>query len=148
MPRFPLPSLIAGLLAVMLVSGAAAQKAPRFKLIIPPDEALAIMIKTTLIAFNNANLTGNYSVLRDLAAPSFSEANNQARLAEMATFAHGLGLEVHAGHGLTYDTVAPVAALPELMELNIGHFLIGEAIFIGLDAAIREMRRRMDEARR
>jgi pyridoxine 5-phosphate synthase len=70
-----------------------------------------------------------------------------ARLTDMAAFAHDLGLEVHAGHGLTYDTVAPVAALPEVVELNIGHFLIGEAIFRGLDPAIREMRRIMDEAR-
>jgi pyridoxine 5-phosphate synthase len=70
-----------------------------------------------------------------------------ARLTEMARFAHGLGLEVHAGHGLTYDTVGPVAALPELRELNIGHFLIGEAIFRGLRAAIEEMRRIMDDAR-
>ena len=70
-----------------------------------------------------------------------------ARLRDMATFAHGLGLEVHAGHGLTYDTVGPVAALPELRELNIGHFLIGEAIFRGLGPAITEMRRIMDDAR-
>ncbi|EAQ03850.1 pyridoxal phosphate biosynthetic protein [Pseudooceanicola batsensis HTCC2597] len=70
-----------------------------------------------------------------------------ARLTEMATFAHSLGLEVHAGHGLTYDTVQPVAALPEVRELNIGHFLVGEAIFRGLDPAIREMRRLMDDAR-
>ncbi|MCA8879000.1 MAG: pyridoxine 5'-phosphate synthase [Rhodobacteraceae bacterium] len=69
------------------------------------------------------------------------------RLTEMASFAHGLGLEVHAGHGLTYDTVAPVAALPEVRELNIGHFLVGEAIFVGLDPSIREMRRLMDAAR-
>lgn len=69
------------------------------------------------------------------------------RLAEMATFAQGLGLEVHAGHGLTYDTVGPIAAMPEVMELNIGHFLVGEAIFRGLSAAIAEMRRLMDEAR-
>ena len=70
-----------------------------------------------------------------------------ARLAEMADFADGLGLEVHAGHGLTYDTVAPIAALPQVMELNIGHFLIGEAIFRGLTPAIAEMRRLMDAAR-
>jgi len=70
-----------------------------------------------------------------------------ARLREMSSFAHGLGLEVHAGHGLTYDTVKPVAAFPEVMELNIGHFLIGEAIFLGLSPAIAEMRRLMDEAR-
>lgn len=69
------------------------------------------------------------------------------RLREMAGFAHGLGLEVHAGHGLTYDTVGPVAAFPEIMELNIGHFLIGEAIFRGLEGSIHEMRRLMDEAR-
>jgi pyridoxine 5-phosphate synthase len=70
-----------------------------------------------------------------------------ARLRDMATFAHSLGLEVHAGHGLTYDTVQPVAAFSELRELNIGHFLIGEAIFLGLKPAIAEMRRLMDEAR-
>ncbi len=70
-----------------------------------------------------------------------------ARLREMSAFAHSLGLEVHAGHGLTYDTVQPVAAFPEVMELNIGHFLIGEAIFRGLTPAIQEMRRLMDEAR-
>ena len=68
-------------------------------------------------------------------------------LGKMSGFASSLGLEVHAGHGLTYDTVKPVAAFPEVMELNIGHFLIGEAIFLGLEPAIREMRRLMDEAR-
>ena len=69
------------------------------------------------------------------------------RLREMAAFGHALGLEVHAGHGLTYDTVGPVAALPEVRELNIGHFLIGEAIFRGLKPAIEEMRTLMDAAR-
>ncbi|NVO24510.1 pyridoxine 5'-phosphate synthase [Donghicola sp. C2-DW-16] len=68
-------------------------------------------------------------------------------ITEMAAFAHDLGLEVHAGHGLTYDTVQPIAALPQMMELNIGHFLIGEAIFRGLVPSIQEMRRLMDEAR-
>ena len=70
-----------------------------------------------------------------------------AALTEMAAFAHSLGLEVHAGHGLTYESVSPIAALPEVKELNIGHFLIGEAIFRGLTPAIHEMRRLMDEAR-
>ena len=70
-----------------------------------------------------------------------------AKLREMAALAHSLGLEVHAGHGLTYDTVSPVAALPQMRELNIGHFLVGEAIFLGLKPAIAEMRRIMDEAR-
>ncbi len=64
-----------------------------------------------------------------------------------AAAAGRLGLEVHAGHGLTYDNVKPIAAIPEMRELNIGHFLVGEAIFVGLDASIREMRRLMDEAR-
>jgi len=68
-------------------------------------------------------------------------------LREMSAYAHSLGLEVHAGHGLTYDTVQPVAAFPEIRELNIGHFLIGEAIFRGLGGAIAEMRRMMDAAR-
>jgi pyridoxine 5-phosphate synthase len=57
------------------------------------------------------------------------------------------GLEIHAGHGLGFDTVGPVAAIMEIQELNIGHFLVGEAIFSGLDAAIRRMRALMDEAR-
>ncbi len=70
-----------------------------------------------------------------------------AKLREMASFAHSLGLEVHAGHGLTYETVSPVAAFPEVRELNIGHFLVGEAIFSGLDSAIRRMRDLMDRAR-
>ena len=69
------------------------------------------------------------------------------RLRDMATFGHSLGLEVHAGHGLTFDNVPPIAALPEVRELNIGHFLIGEAIFLGLGPAIEEMRRLMDAAR-
>jgi pyridoxine 5-phosphate synthase len=70
-----------------------------------------------------------------------------ARLGAMSSHAHALGLEVHAGHGLTYETVAPIAAFPELRELNIGHFLIGEAIFRGLAESIGEMRRLMDAAR-
>ena len=70
-----------------------------------------------------------------------------AKLREMATFGHSLGLEMHVGHGLTYDTVSPVAAFPEVVELNIGHFLIGEAIFLGFSPAMVEMRRLMDAAR-
>lgn len=70
-----------------------------------------------------------------------------AKLTDMASYAHSLGLEVHAGHGLTYGCVGPIAALPEVKELNIGHFLIGEAIFRGLPDAMAEMRRLMDAAR-
>ena len=68
-------------------------------------------------------------------------------LVEGAADAAGRSLEVHAGHGLDYATVVPVAAIPEIAELNIGHFLIGEAIFIGLGPAIARMRELMDEAR-
>ncbi len=70
-----------------------------------------------------------------------------ARLQRAAGLCARLGLECHAGHGLSYGDVGPVAAIPEVRELNIGHFLIGEAIFVGLDPAIREMRRVMDAAR-
>ena len=70
-----------------------------------------------------------------------------ARLKDMASLAHDLGLEVHAGHGLTFETVTPIAELPEVVELNIGHFLIGESIFTGLKEAILRMRELMDKAR-
>ena len=70
-----------------------------------------------------------------------------AKLRAGATHAAGLGLEVHAGHGLTYNTVKAVAAIPEVVELNIGHFLIGEGIFLGLDRAVAQMRAIMADAR-
>jgi pyridoxine 5-phosphate synthase len=69
------------------------------------------------------------------------------RLVRAAAHAEAIGLECHAGHGLSYDTVLPVAAIATIVELNIGHFLIGEAIFGGLDSAIRRMRSLMDQAR-
>jgi pyridoxine 5-phosphate synthase len=90
--------------------------------------------------------TGHYSELH--AEGRFDEAEAElAALREGAALAYSLGLEVHAGHGLTFDNVAPISAIPQIMELNIGHFLIGEAVFMGLGAAIEEMRRRMDAAR-
>ena len=69
------------------------------------------------------------------------------RIREAAEYGASIGLEVHAGHGLTFDNVKPIAAIPQIRELNIGHFLIGEAIFIGLTASIQRMRQLMDEAR-
>jgi pyridoxine 5-phosphate synthase len=69
------------------------------------------------------------------------------RIAMAAAYAREQGIECHAGHGLDYETARRVAALPEVVELNIGHFLIGEAFFVGLPAAIRDMRRAMDEGR-
>ena len=64
-----------------------------------------------------------------------------------AAYGESIGLEIHAGHGLTYDNVKAIAAIPQIKELNIGHFLMGEAMFIGLEASIRAMRKLMDEAR-
>ena len=69
------------------------------------------------------------------------------RIAEMAALAAKNGIEPHAGHGLTYENVQPIAAIPQLAELNIGHYLIGEAIFCGLEASITRMRELMDNAR-
>ncbi len=90
--------------------------------------------------------TGHYSELHAEGRPDEAEAE-LAALRRAATLAHSLGLEVHAGHGLTFENVTEIAAIPELRELNIGHFLIGEALFMGLGPAIEEMRRRMDAAR-
>ncbi|MGA7676725.1 MAG: pyridoxine 5'-phosphate synthase [Rhizomicrobium sp.] len=89
----------------------------------------------------------------ELHTGAYSEAQGaeQARLLEKvreaARYGASIGLEIHAGHGLTYENVEPVAAIPEIRELNIGHYLIGEAIFIGLEASVRRMRALMDEAR-
>jgi len=69
------------------------------------------------------------------------------KLADMAALAAKNGIEPHAGHGLTYDNVQPVAAIPQIAELNIGHYLIGEAVFVGLEASVRRMRDLMDAAR-
>ena len=74
-------------------------------------------------------------------------ATELKRIGDCAALAIKNGIEPHAGHGLTFDNVVPVAAIPQIAELNIGHFLIGEAIFTGLDASVRRMRELMDEAR-
>ncbi len=89
--------------------------------------------------------TGQYcDALREGSADADQYLGALARAAEHAA---RLGLEVHAGHGIDYDSVGPVARIPELVELNIGHFLIGEAIFVGMPAAIGRMRALMDQAR-
>jgi pyridoxine 5-phosphate synthase len=69
------------------------------------------------------------------------------RITDMAALAAKNGIEPHAGHGLTFENVQPIAAIPQIAELNIGHYLIGEAVFVGLENAIRRMRELMDEAR-
>ena len=76
-----------------------------------------------------------------------ARAHELQRIANMAALAVKNGIEPHAGHGLTYENVAPIAAIPQIAELNIGHFLIGEAIFLGLDESVAQMRRLMDAAR-
>ena len=80
-------------------------------------------------------------------AASADRERQLARVIEAAAHAEAIGLECHAGHGLTFDTVGPIAAIPSIAELNIGHFLIGEAIFGGLESAIKRMRALMDQAR-
>jgi pyridoxine 5-phosphate synthase len=89
--------------------------------------------------------TGTYCEAR-LVGPERFEAERK-RLELAAREGAALGLEIHAGHGLDYETVGPVARLPEVRELNIGHYLIGEAIFVGLEQSVRTMRRLMDTAR-
>ena len=74
-------------------------------------------------------------------------ARELKRLTDMAALAAKNGIEPHAGHGLTYDNVQPIAAIPQLAELNIGHYLIGEAVFTGLEPAVKRMRELMDDAR-
>jgi pyridoxine 5-phosphate synthase len=86
--------------------------------------------------------TGRYAELEDAAC-----AEELRRLSDAAALAARNAIEVHAGHGLTYANVAPIAAIPQVRELNIGHFLIGEAMFVGLGEAVAQMRSAMDAAR-
>ena len=113
----------------------------RVSLFIEPEPAqidAAIRLKAPVVEFH----TGRYAHL-----PSDGREAELKRLADAAALATKNGIEPHAGHGLTFDNVAPVAAIPQLRELNIGHFLVGEAIFIGLDESVRRMRALMDAAR-
>ncbi|MBK8198744.1 MAG: pyridoxine 5'-phosphate synthase [Acidobacteria bacterium] len=117
----------------------------RVSLFIEPDPvqiAVAEVLGAPVVELH----TGRYAELW-LEGGAGAAAPELERLKFAAADARRRGIEPHAGHGLTFENVGPVAAIPELAELNIGHFLIGEAIFIGLEASIREMRRRMDIAR-
>jgi pyridoxine 5-phosphate synthase len=121
------------------------QAGVRVSLFIEPDRAqvdAAVRLGAPVVEFH----TGAYCDAAHAGDRDKTERSLEAVRAA-AAYAVSVGVEPHAGHGLTYDTVAPVAAISELAELNIGHFLVGEAIFIGLEAAIKEMRRRMDDAR-
>jgi pyridoxine 5-phosphate synthase len=113
----------------------------RVSLFIEPDPRqveAAIRLRAPVVEFH----TGRYAHLEGEA-----RAAELRRIADAAALAAKNGIEPHAGHGLTFDNVQPVAAIPQIRELNIGHFLIGEAIFNGLDASVRRMRALMDQAR-
>jgi pyridoxine 5-phosphate synthase len=113
----------------------------RVSLFIEPDPRqieAAMMLGAPVVEFH----TGRYAH-----AEGEERATELRRIADAAALAVKNGIEPHAGHGLTFDNVQPVAAIPQIAELNIGHFLIGEAIFTGLDASVRRMRSLMDEAR-
>ena len=114
----------------------------RVSLFIDPDPvqlAVAQALGTPVVELH----TGTYCDAEDEA----DRSRELARIVEAAALAREHGLECHAGHGLSFETVAPVAAIPTVVELNIGHFLIGEAIFGGLDSSIKRMRVLMDQAR-
>ncbi len=113
----------------------------RVSLFIEPDPRqvdAAIRMKAPVVEFH----TGRYAHLEGEA-----RAAELQRIADAAALASKNGIEAHAGHGLTFDNVTPVAAIPQIRELNIGHFLVGEAIFTGLEASVRRMRDLMNEAR-
>jgi pyridoxine 5-phosphate synthase len=113
----------------------------RVSLFIEPDARqidAAIRLRAPVVELH----TGRYAELEGAA-----RTEELKRLSDAAALAVKNGIEPHAGHGLTFDNVIPVAAIPQLMELNIGHFLIGEAIFDGLAPVVRRMRALMDEAR-
>ncbi len=117
----------------------------RVSLFLAPDEAqieAARQVGAQVVELH----TGSYA--EHVAAGDDAARDDELRrLFAAASLAQDLGLEVHAGHGLSFANVGPIAAIPEVVELNIGHFLIGEAIFTGLEAAVREMRRQMALAR-
>ena len=117
----------------------------RVSLFIEPD-ARAIEASARIGADIVELHTGAYCE-RALEGDRAATAAEVERLAAAARTAASAGLEVHAGHGLTYDTVGAVSAMPQVVELNIGHFLVGEAIFVGLERAVRRMRELMDEGR-
>ncbi len=114
----------------------------RVSLFINPDAAQVMASYATGAAAIELH-TGAYCE-----AKGAQQKRELKRLQDAARQAHKLGLEVHAGHGLSYDNVGPVAAIRSIVELNIGHFLIGEALFIGLEKSIRQMRHIMNKARK
>lgn len=117
----------------------------RVSLFVDPDERqieMAKRVKAPVIEIH----TGAYH--EACASTTNARIKHELELIrKAAAFAHSIGLEVHAGHGLTFHNVQPVAAIPEIVELNIGHFLIGEAVFMGLAESVKEMKKLMQDAR-
>jgi len=131
------------LLAPMVAELGAAKV--RVSLFIEPDPRqieAAIRLGAPVVELH----TGRYAELGGIQDAELM-ADELRRLADAAALAAKNGIEVHAGHGLTYDNVGPIAAIPQVRELNIGHFLVGEALFVGLGEAVRRMREAMDAAR-
>ncbi|KUO57526.1 MAG: pyridoxine 5'-phosphate synthase [Sphingomonadales bacterium BRH_c42] len=117
----------------------------RVSLFIEPTERqldAALRLGAPVVEFH----TGEYAHAH-LAEDREATARELRRITDMAALAARNGIEPHAGHGLTYENVQPIAAIPQLAELNIGHYLIGEAVFTGLEGAVRRMRELMDAAR-
>jgi pyridoxine 5-phosphate synthase len=113
----------------------------RVSLFIEPSERqveAALRLGAPVVEFH----TGRYAHL-----DAEQRAAEVRRIADCAALAVKNGIEPHAGHGLTFENVAPIASIPQLAELNIGHFLVGEAIFTGLEASVRRMRALMDDSR-
>jgi pyridoxine 5-phosphate synthase len=113
----------------------------RVSLFIEPSEeqvAAAIRLGVPVVEFH----TGRFAHV-----DGEEKAAELKRISDCAALAAKNGIEPHAGHGLTFDNVVPIAAIPQIAELNIGHFLVGEAIFVGLEKSVSEMRRLMDSAR-
>jgi pyridoxine 5-phosphate synthase len=132
----------AGQLATLQpIVAALSQAGIRVSLFIEPDPQqieAAIRLGAPVVELH----TGRYAHLSGEA-----QAAELRRLSDAAALAAKNGIEPHAGHGLTFDNVVPVAAIPQLRELNIGHFLVGEALFVGLEGSVRQMRALMDGAR-
>ncbi|WP_247713098.1 pyridoxine 5'-phosphate synthase [Qipengyuania polymorpha] len=117
----------------------------RVSLFIEADERqldAALRLGVPVVEFH----TGEYAHAH-LEGDSERLSRELKRIADMSALAAKNGIEPHAGHGLTYENVQPIAAIPQLAELNIGHYLVGEAVFVGLEQAVRHMRELMDDAR-
>jgi len=117
----------------------------RVSLFIDPEKAQIEAAKSTDAPVIELH-TGAYFEAAAATAPARIAAEFE-KIKNAAEFADSLGLEVHAGHGLTFHNVQPVAAIPQIVELNIGHFLVGEAVFMGLAEAVKEMKRLIQDVR-